>query len=98
MKIKFDNYVCSHFNQQNMLFDTNNGILYYKNKSNKLQEIPNQYRNLVKLKKILDNHPDNDDYQRIVFSKEIKHIQKQITKRRKMNEKKTKKRVLFHFF
>ena len=54
MTIKFDHYVASLFKQSSLLFDNKKGILYYRNKSNKLQELPNQSRNLMKLRKILD--------------------------------------------
>ena len=106
MKIKFDSYVNSKFKQNNILFETKNGVLYYKNKANKLQELPYQNRNLLKLKKILEDHPDNDDFQRIFYANELKEIQKQInyTKKQKgkqvnnQKQSKTKKKTFFGLF
>jgi hypothetical protein len=101
MKIKFDNYVNTKFKQTNLLFDKDAGILYNKNASNKLKELPNQNRNLIKLKKILENHPDNDDYQKIVYLTEIKEIQKNLnkTKRNKIKQnKQTKTQKIFGYF
>ena len=106
MKIKFDHYVNSKFTQKNILFETKNGLLYYKNKANKLEELPYQNRNLLKLKKILEDHPDNDDFQRIFYANELKEIQKQInyTKKQKgkkvnnQKQSKTKKKTFFGLF
>jgi hypothetical protein len=104
MKIKFDHYVASLFKQSSLLFDNKKGILYYRNKSNKLQELPNQSRNLMKLRKILENHPDNDDYNKMVYEKEIKEINKTIrlntTKKKKstLGNRKTKTNHFFGLF
>ena len=55
MKIKYDDYVSSKFSnligKNSLLFDTNTGLLCYKNKS-KIQVLTNQNGNLIKLKKI----------------------------------------------
>ena len=62
MKLIFDNYINGKFNQKRISFDTTKGILYGDAK-----ELPSQNRNKLKLKKLLENHPDNDEYQQIVY-------------------------------
>jgi hypothetical protein len=52
----------------------------------------------LKLKKLLENHPDNDDYQQIVYIKEIKAIQKHLNHTKKKNSQPTKtKKKIFLF-
>jgi hypothetical protein len=89
MKLKFDSYVDSQY-KQSIFFDTKTGILYDERK----KPLPNQKRNVIKLKNILENHPDNDDYNKIVYFREIKEIQKamkSVTRKRKDTKQKTKK-------
>ena len=58
------------------------------------------------LKKILENHPNNDDFQRIFYASELKEIQKQINYTKKQKSKKvhnqkqskTKKKTFLDFF
>jgi hypothetical protein len=82
MKLKFDSFVSSQFKHP-IHFDTKTGILSYQTKTGILsyqtkKPLPDQRKNLMKLNRILDNHPDNDDYGRIVYLDEIKEIQKAI--------------------
>ena len=104
MKLKFDSFVSSQFKHP-IHFDTETGILSYQTK----KPLPDQRKSLKKLKRILENHPDNDDYGRIVYLDEIKEIQKAIksetiksetikseTIKRKKKQNKTKK--FFGFF
>jgi hypothetical protein len=94
MKIKFDDYVNRQFKKTPLGFETKNGLLYYK-KSEKWIELPDQTRNLEKLYKILDNHPNNDDFNTKFFAKDMKPIKQSITKRKrekaKIERRKTKK-------
>ena len=98
--MKFDSFVNSHFKQTNLLFDTDKGILYFRNaRTKKMEEMPDQERNISKLKRILDNHPVNDDTQHIVYSNEIKALQKRInqTKKKQTKKKQTKKKKIWFF-
>ena len=57
-------------------------------------------------KRLLENHPDNDDFQRIFYANELKEIQKQINYIKKQTAKKvnnqkqskTKKKTFFGLF
>ena len=91
MKIKFDDYVNRHFTQKPLGFETKDGVLYSQ-KNNKWIEIPDQTRNLEKLYKILENHPNNDDYNTIWYKKEMKPIKQSITKRKREKLKEEKHR------
>ena len=85
MKLKFDSFVSSQFKHP-IHFDTKTGILSYQTK----KPLPDQRKNLMKLNRILDNHPDNDDYGRIVYLDEIKEIQKAIKSETMKKKKETK--------
>ena len=100
MKVKINNYTSSQFSKvigkSNLFYDTKNRILYYK-KNNKLQELPDQKRNLVKLNRLLENYWSDSD---IALSQKeqdiIKTMGKQIriTQKKKDKINKTKK-ILF---
>jgi hypothetical protein len=103
MLVKINDYTSSKFYQvtgnKNILYDTKSGILYFRNNSNRLQELPDQKRNLVKLKKLLDNYGLETDYG--LKDKErniIKPIQKQINMSRKKRVAKNKSRKNKFFF
>ena len=93
MKVKINNYTSSHFSKiigkSNLFFDTKNGMLYYKD-NNKLQELPDQKRNLVKLQKLLENYWSDSD---IALSQKEQDIIKPIRTTQKNKDKinKTKK-------
>ena len=80
MKVKINNYTTSQFSKiigkSNLFFDTQNGVLYYK-VNNKLQELPDQKRNLIKLKKLLDNYWAESD---VALSQKERDIIKPIEK------------------
>jgi hypothetical protein len=97
MKVQINNYTSSQFakviGKSNLFFDTKNGLLYYK-ENNKLQELPDQKRNLVKLNRLLEDYWSISD---IALSQKeqdiIKQMGKQIrtTQKRKDKLNKTKK-------
>ena len=104
MLVKINDYTSSKFyfltGNKSLLYDTKNGILYFRNNSNSLQELPDQNRNLVKLKKLLDNYRFESDYGLNVKERNIiKPIQKQINMSRKKRaaKNKTKKNTFFGF-
>ena len=105
MLVKINDYTSSKFYQvtgnKNILYDTKNGILYFRNKSNRLQELPDQKRNLVKLEKLLDNYELESDYSLKVKERNIiKPIQKQINmsrKKRVVKNKSRKNTIFFNF-
>lgn len=80
MKIKFDSYVASQFNRSSLLFDNKTGVLFYRNSANTLQIVPNQRRNLVKLKRILE-YGYSDINTTKVYEKEIKLMNQLIRKK-----------------
>ena len=104
MLVKINDYISSKFyfltGNKSLLYDTKNGILYFRNNSNSLQELPNQNRNLVKLKKLLDNYRFDSDYELNVKERNIiKPIQKQInmSRKKRVAKNKTKKNTFFGF-
>ncbi len=104
MLVKINDYTSSKFyfltGNKSLLYDTKNGILYFRNNSNSLQELPDQNRNLVKLKKLLDNYRFDSDYELNVKERNIiKPIQKQINMSRKKRaaKNKSKKNTFFGF-
>ena len=105
MLVKINGYISSKFysvtGNKSLLYNTKSGILYFRNTSNRLQELPDQNRNLVKLKKLLENYRFDSDYS--LKSKErniIKPIQRQINMSRKKKataKNKSKKNRFFGF-
>jgi hypothetical protein len=101
MLVKINDYTSSKFylltGNKSLLYDTKSGILYFRNNSNRLQELPDQNRNLVKLKKLLENYRFDSDFS--LKSKErniIKPIQHQINmSRKKKATKNTSKKNRF---
>jgi hypothetical protein len=104
MLVKINDYTSSKFylvtGNKNLLYDTKSGILSFRNTSNRLQELPDQKRNLVKLKKLLDNYRFDSDYGLDVKERNIiKPIQRQInmSRKQKATKNKSKKNKLFSF-
>jgi hypothetical protein len=105
MLVKINDYTSSKFylvtGNKSLLYDTKSGILYFRNSSHRLQELPDQNRNLVKLKKLLDNYRFDSDYSLTIKERNIiKPIQKQITMSRKKKtttKNKSKKNMFFGF-
>ena len=104
MLVKINDYTSSKFylvtGNKSLLYDTKSGILYFRNNSNRLQKLPDQNRNLVKLKKLLENYRFDSDYS--LKSKErniIKPIQRQInmSRKKKATKNKSKKNRFFGF-
>ena len=105
MLVKINGYTSSKFysvtGNKSLLYDTKSGILYFRNSLHRLQELPDQNRNLVKLKKLLENYRFDSDYS--LKSKErniIKPIQRQINMSRKKKataKNKSKKNRFFGF-
>jgi len=100
MLVKINDYTSSKFfhltGNKSLLYNTKNGILYFRNTSNRLQELPDQNRNIVKLKKVLDNYGAETDFN--IHIKE-RNIIKQINMSRKKNasKRKTKKNTFLNF-
>ena len=104
MLVKINGYTSSKFylvtGNKSLLYNTKSGILYFRNTSNRLQELPDQNRNLVKLKKLLDNYRFDSDFS--LDGKErniIKPIQKQInmSRKKRATKNKSKKNRFFGF-
>ena len=103
MLVKINDYTSSKFyhltGNKNLLYDTKSGILYFRNNSNRLQELPDQNRNLVKLEKLLDNYwLESDDGLKVKERNLIKPIQKQINMSRKKKAAKNKSKRNKSFF
>ena len=100
MLVKINDYTSSKFyhltENKSLLYNTTSGILYFRNTSNRLQELPDQNRNIVRLKKLLENYGSDTD-----FSLHIKerNIIKQInmSRKKKATKHKTKKNNFFKF-
>ena len=104
MLVKINDYTSSKFylvtGNKSLLYDTKSGILYFRNNSNRLQELPAQDRNLVKLKKLLDNYRFDSDFGLDVKERNIiKPIQRQInmSRKKKATKNKSKKNRFFGF-
>ena len=104
MLVKINDYTSSKFysvtGNKILLYDTKSGILYFRNNSNRLQKLPDQNRNLVKLKKLLDNYPFDSDFGLDVKERNIiKPIQRQInmSRKKKATKNKSKKNRFFGF-
>ena len=104
MLVKINDYTSSKFylvtGNKSLLYDTKSGILYFRNNSNRLQKLPDQNRNLVKLKKLLDNYPFDSDFGLDVKERNIiKPIQRQInmSRKKKATKNKSKKNMFFGF-
>ena len=99
MLIKYDSYVSKFFyhiiGQKNIFYNTKTGILFYRN-FNKLQELPNQKRNLVKLERILKDYTNDSGH--LVDERSIKLLKKQNTRHIKEKERKTRKSRTFFGF
>ena len=106
MLVKINDYTSSKFylvtGNKSLLYDTKSGILYFRNNSNRLQELPDQNRNLVKLKRLLDNYRFDSDFSLDVKERNIiKPIQRQINMSRKKKataKNKSKKNTSFSFY
>ena len=104
MLVKINDYTSSKFylvtGNKSLLYDTKSGILYFRNSSHRLQELPDQNRNLVKLKKLLDNYRFDSDFGLDVKERNIiKPIQRQInmSRKKKATKNKSKKNRFFGF-
>ena len=104
MLVKINDYTSSKFysvtGNKSLLYDTKGVILYFRNSSNRLQDLPSQDRNLVKLKKLLDNYPFDSDFGLDVKERNIiKPIQQQInmSRKKKATKNKSKKNRFFGF-
>jgi hypothetical protein len=108
MKIKISPYMSSLISDyvsrllgksKGLIFDTETGLLYYKNSVNKLETLPNQKKNLKKIYDLLVEYSNSyTDFEYNINGDEynaIKSMEKVLTKLEKQN--KTKKRGLFYW-
>jgi hypothetical protein len=102
MLVKMNDYTSSKFysvtGNKALLYDTKSGILYFRNNSHKLRELPDQNRNLVKLKKLLDNYEFDTDFGLNVKERNIiKPIQRQIniSRKKRATKNRSKKNKFF---
>ena len=101
MLVKINDYTSSKFfhltGNKSLLYNTKSGILYFRNTLNRLQELPDQNRNIVKLKKLLDNYGSETDFN--LHIKE-RNIIKQInmSRKKKAAKNKTKKNDFFKIY
>jgi len=100
MLVKINDYTSSKFyhltGNKSLLYNTKSGILYFRNTSNRLQELPDQNRNIVKLKKLLDNYGSETDFN---LNIKERNIIKQInmSRKKKAAKNKTKKNKFLNF-
>ena len=104
MLVKINDYTSSKFyhltGNKSLLYNTKSGILYFRNTSNRLQELPAQNRNIVKLKKLLDNYGSDTDFSLNIKERNLIHpIQKQInmSRKKKAAHHKTKSNKFLNF-
>jgi len=101
MLVKINDYTSSKFyhltGNKSLLYNTKSGILYFRNTSNRLQELPDQNRNIVKLKKLLDNYGSETDFN---LNIKERNIIKQInmSRKKKAAKNKTKKNDFFKIY
>ena len=101
MLVKINDYTSSKFfhltGNKSLLYNTKSGILYFRNTSNRLQELPDQNRNIVKIKKLLDNYGSETDFN---LNIKERNIIKQInmSRKKKAAKNKTKKNDFFKIY
>lgn len=60
MKVKFNPFICEKFGNKSIYYE--NGVIYYRDRSNKIKELPNQKRSIAILTKALESYSDETDY------------------------------------
>jgi hypothetical protein len=93
MKAKLNSFVCEKFGNKSIYFE--NGVIYYRDQD-KIKELPQQKRNLNKLRKVLQSYSDDTDF-RLKTPEMNVLIQLQKSRKRPPLRKGSKTRKWFHW-
>lgn len=90
MKVKLNSIICKQFGNKSIFYE--DGVIYYRDKKNRIKELPNQKRSLTKLVKGLENYSDETDF---TLKEPERKVLKQLQKSRKHSLRKGSKTKKF---